>query len=640
VVELVAEEPPQHSFPPLVIDAEDEEPILPPLLPQLRRQPALPPVVDPIVVPTVEEDVGSPSLIFDASRPDEEIARAQEKSQRRRGWRSRRERSSQPKAAPAGTYAAGQEWRQRILAREARPFLLLLLTAFLLLIGMWVLAVRGSASPALATPLSAEQQGTLESPSTGVPGEVPDVVGQTLAAARLVLDASAFIVDVKQAQSARPEGEIVAQNPTPGATAAAGSPVTVTVSAGQGQVPNVVGQNVAIATGHIEAAGFEVERRARIDRARAGKVIEQQPKPGTRAGKGSVVVVFFGRAPAAAALPNVVGQTQSEARAVLADKGYGVRIRYSYAASPTGNVIKSAPAAGKKLTDGDTVTLTVSLGPRTKITALTPVSPATGKNGEIAYVVVASGKGEIYLAKPDGSSRQNLSGHPGDDRNPSFAPTGLQLAFQSDRAGNFDIYSRPTSGQGLRRLTTAVNDEREPAWSPQGQRIAYVSKEGDFYALYTMATDGSGKTKVIGGQRSWRNPSWSPDGQRLIVAGGNSDDYNIFVIAASGGTPRQVAGSADYDIDPIFSPNGRRVLFSSNRDGDYDLYSVALTGGAATRLTAAAGDDTNPSYSPDGKRIVFQSTRQGLVAIYTMPAAGGSAQRVAPGQAPSWQPSS
>lgn len=636
LVEPVAAEPPQRSFPPLVIDAEEEEPPSPPL-PHLRR-PHLPPVEPLEPEPRSGSEPGE-SLVFNASRPDEEIARAQEKSQRRRGWRSRRER--QPKADKVDKVApvmAGSEWRQRVLAREARPFLLLLLTAFLLLIAMWVLAVRSSADSEVAsqTQATTAQPGSpADAPAAGE-AEVPDVVGQTLEAARLVLDASSFEVSVKQAQSDRPEGEIVSQDPAPGTTVPVASTIAVTVSGGQGQVPNVVGQPVDVAAGRIEGAGFEVERRARVDRGHVGEVVEQQPKAGASAGKGSVVVVFFGRAPAATPLPNVVGQTQSEARAALAEKGHSVRIRYAYGDEPTGEVVKSSPAAGQKLADGDVVTLTVSLGPRT--TATTP-TPAASRNGNVAYVTVSAGKGEIYLAKPDGTNRQNLSNNPADDRNPTFAPTGLQLAFQSDRAGNFDIYSRPTSGQGLRRLTTASNDEREPAWSPLGQRIAYVSKEGDFYALYTMAADGTGKTKVLGGQRSWRTPSWSPDGQRLIVAGGNADDYNIFVVSASGGTPRQVAGGDSYDVDPVFSPNGLRVLFSSNRDGDYDLYSVALAGGAATRMTAAAGDDMNPSYSPDGKRIVFQSTRAGAAAVYHMPADGGSVQRVASGTAPAWQPS-
>ncbi|HEY3920635.1 MAG TPA: PASTA domain-containing protein [Gaiellaceae bacterium] len=100
--------------------------------------------------------------------------------------------------------------------------------------------------------------------------------------------------------SSEPFGTVVAQSPSPGATAPANSQVTINVSSGkantQGTVPNVVGMSIPAALGAVHGAGLRLVmlKRTVSDRSEAGKVVAQTPAPGGSAPKNSQVLVYMG----------------------------------------------------------------------------------------------------------------------------------------------------------------------------------------------------------------------------------------------------------------------------------------------------------------------------------------------------------
>jgi Tol biopolymer transport system component len=74
--------------------------------------------------------------------------------------------------------------------------------------------------------------------------------------------------------------------------------------------------------------------------------------------------------------------------------------------------------------------------------------------------------GDIYLMRPDGTDRRQLTHGRAFDVDPSWSPDSGQIAFASDRSGNFDIWVVNVDGSDLRRLTHDPADEGQPAWSP------------------------------------------------------------------------------------------------------------------------------------------------------------------------------
>ncbi|QMU80146.1 Stk1 family PASTA domain-containing Ser/Thr kinase [Streptacidiphilus sp. PB12-B1b] len=130
--------------------------------------------------------------------------------------------------------------------------------------------------------------------STGVPpANLPNVVGEPVAQAMADLHGAGFAVQVDPTyvHSGVAAGSVVGQSPD-GATAAAGSTVTLTVSSGPVQVtvPDVSGDDEAQARSALTAAGFKVKVHKFLPFGDP-TVTSQSPGGGSQADQGSTVTI-------------------------------------------------------------------------------------------------------------------------------------------------------------------------------------------------------------------------------------------------------------------------------------------------------------------------------------------------------------
>ena len=130
--------------------------------------------------------------------------------------------------------------------------------------------------------------------SSGVPpAPVPNVVGEPVSQAVADLHAANFVVQVDPSyvHSSVPAGSVVSQSPN-GATAPAGSTITLTVSAGPVQVtvPDVTGDTEAQARSALTAAGFKVKVHKFLPFGDP-TVTTEDPSGGSQADQGSTVSV-------------------------------------------------------------------------------------------------------------------------------------------------------------------------------------------------------------------------------------------------------------------------------------------------------------------------------------------------------------
>src|SRR6266480_6113284 len=65
----------------------------------------------------------------------------------------------------------------------------------------------------------------------------------------------------------------------------------------------------------------------------------------------------------------------------------------------------------------------------------------------------------------DGSGQTNLTHNPAEEYYPAWSPTGVQIAFVSDRDGNFEIYGMKPDGSLQTRLTSNPAFDADPAWA-------------------------------------------------------------------------------------------------------------------------------------------------------------------------------
>jgi eukaryotic-like serine/threonine-protein kinase len=128
-------------------------------------------------------------------------------------------------------------------------------------------------------------------------------------------------------------------------------------------VPLVNNQPVAVAQHEIAVAGL---RSTVVDQSNStvakGLVISSNPPQGDNVAANTLVTLYASTGAAPVAVPNVVGQQESQATSALQSKGFQVKINPDpTSTAPSGQVVSQSPSGGTA-PPGSTVTITVSGG--------------------------------------------------------------------------------------------------------------------------------------------------------------------------------------------------------------------------------------------------------------------------------------
>lgn len=129
--------------------------------------------------------------------------------------------------------------------------------------------------------------------------------------------------------------------------------------------PSVTGVQADQAATSLQAQGLRSTRTDVFDAAAGvGIVVSTDPGAGSPVRKDGAVELRVSKGPEFVVVPVVVGKTEDVARGALADAhlnvGGGDTV---YDDRPKGQVVSVEPAAGQRVRNGDTVTLTISKGP-------------------------------------------------------------------------------------------------------------------------------------------------------------------------------------------------------------------------------------------------------------------------------------
>ena len=151
-----------------------------------------------------------------------------------------------------------------------------------------------SQSPPPEAPLEVGQQVELVVSRGPEPVAVPRVIGLSEDEAAATLEGEGLQVRITEDFSATvPESNVVTQSPSPPATVAPESTVTIVVSLGPREfpMPDVRGQNRAQAEARLEGLGLDV-RVVEVPNSDARQVVSQRPDPGVTVRQGQTVTVY------------------------------------------------------------------------------------------------------------------------------------------------------------------------------------------------------------------------------------------------------------------------------------------------------------------------------------------------------------
>ena len=200
--------------------------------------------------------------------------------------------------------------------------------------------------------------------SSGPPKtDVPSVVGESLDRALSDLRDANLRWRVVRVDSDEPEGQVVSQAPTAGASVDEGSRVTLRVSKGPRPlaVPNVTGQPFESASSTLLGRGFAVKRVDVEANDPRGTVVGQSPDAGTFQPPGTTITLSVSKGPKTSTVPDVTSLSQNDAQAQLKASGFRVRIVTQPVTSPDqeGIVQTQDPAGGTQAAPGTVVTIAV-----------------------------------------------------------------------------------------------------------------------------------------------------------------------------------------------------------------------------------------------------------------------------------------
>jgi len=219
---------------------------------------------------------------------------------------------------------------------------------------------------------------------------------------------------------------------------------------------------------------------------------------------------------------------------------------------------------------------------------------------------------DIWVAKLDGANPRRLTSHPGEERNPFFAPDGKHIAFTASYDGNEDVLRDPhrggravaadlatpaTTSCAASRLTARCSSAR----NGRSSRGGTPSSSRSTSAGGSRGPCQSRPPTRVPSRRNRKSLAYTPLGevfrQWKNYRGGTAS--RIWVLKLDDLSHEEVpkpAGGCN-DTEPMWI--GESVYFLSDRDGEFNLYSYNRSSKNVTRCT---DHDAFPVASALGRR--------------------------------------
>jgi TolB protein len=276
-------------------------------------------------------------------------------------------------------------------------------------------------------------------------------------------------------------------------------------------------------------------------------------------------------------------------------------------------------------------------------------APLTDPRGIMLGTSGTGSASEIFMMRPDGTDRRQLTHNNILDNDPDWSPDGSKIVYISAvdslpgaTARRRDVFVMNVDGSGSHRLFKGADGPgaAHPRWSPDGTRISFDSFVPSLgFQPFVMNADGSNVKLVRAMSGENFSLEWSPDGTRFLFLTNRAPRlvWTLYVMPVDGSTDQQLSGNSACTSNlgraAQWSPDGSSIAFSCETNLGSWISSLRSDGTAVTSVTIPATVDFAPVWSPDGVQIAFASDRAVLggnpiAQVYVINAGGGPISQV------------
>ncbi|HET9480090.1 MAG TPA: protein kinase, partial [Pyrinomonadaceae bacterium] len=238
-------------------------------------------------------------------------------------------------------------------------------------------------------------------------------------------------------------------------------------------------------------------------------------------------------------------------------------------------------------------------------------------DGRIVFVSNEGGNPNIWITKPDGSERKQLTANDAANFSPVVSPDGKYIVFGLWRGGKKTLWRMDVDGRNPVQLTFGVGDSF-PSISPDSRWVIYTAPSEARPTLWKVSIDGGTPAQVI--NRNATMGVVSPDGKFIAYTYPESADAlappnRLALIPFEGGQPIktfEVRTSGTVLAVIQWAPDGKSVLYTVTANNFTNVWSQPIDGGPAKQVTQFKDMlMTGFAWSHDGKQLAC--TRGNLV---------------------------
>jgi dipeptidyl aminopeptidase/acylaminoacyl peptidase len=231
------------------------------------------------------------------------------------------------------------------------------------------------------------------------------------------------------------------------------------------------------------------------------------------------------------------------------------------------------------------------------------------------------GDWDLFLMRPDGSARRNITNTPGfNEAAARFSPDGQKIlyyrmpkdvAVDNNKYGIYDLVIADANGANP---VVWGNDYNWASWGPEGKRLACLSIKG--IRLIDLSTK---KTiKELNRRGIVQQLVWSPDGRWFVgTANGLGQYWNIGRISEITGQVNAIGEADRYNCTPDWLADSQHVVYSRGIIPSVGGWAqLWMAGGDGEEKRVLYAEEGRHIYggcvSPDGKYVLFTRSQQDL----------------------------